>query len=157
MTAARLLRADLGAELVIVDTGGWDTHTAQAGRLDRLFQMLGEAIDAFAVELGDQLATTTLVTISEFGRTVKENGTGGTDHGTATMSLVLGGAVAGGRITGAFPGLREDQRFEGRDLAIGTDVRDLLATVLAHTLALSPDTLKQVFPDHEARKLDLFA
>jgi uncharacterized protein (DUF1501 family) len=151
-TAARLIRADLGAELIVVDTGGWDTHTAQTARLDRNFAMLGEAIALFADELGDRLADVTLLTVSEFGRTVRENGSGGTDHGTATMSLVLGGAVAGGRVVGAFPGLREDQRFEGRDLAIATDVRDLLAECLG-TLGLSDDTLHAAFPDHERRRV----
>ncbi len=156
VTAARLLRADLGAELIVVDTGGWDTHTAQAPRLERNFALLGEAIDTFVTELGDKLADVTLVTVSEFGRTVKENGTGGTDHGTGTTSLVLGGAVAGGRIAGTFPGLREDQRFEGRDVAIATDVRDLLAEVLATTLGLSAETLATVFPDHARRPVGLF-
>lgn len=154
-TAARLLRADLGAELVIVDTGGWDTHTAQAQRLDRNFTMLGEAIALFAAELGDRLADVTLVTVSEFGRTVRENGTGGTDHGTATMSLVLGGAVVGGRVVGAFPGLREDQRFEGRDLAIATDVRDLLAEVLG-TLGLPSETVRTTFRDHDIKRVGVF-
>jgi len=154
-TAARLLRADLGAELVIVDTGGWDTHTAQAQRLDRGFTMLGDAIALFAAELGDRLADVTLVTVSEFGRTVRENGTGGTDHGTATMSLVLGGGVAGGRVVGAFPGLREDQRFEGRDLAIATDVRDLLAEVLG-TLGLPDETVRTTFRDHDVKRVGVF-
>ena len=151
MTAARLLRADLGAELIVIDTGGWDTHTQQVPRLERGLGQFGAAIAAFATELGDQLADVTLVTVSEFGRTIKENGTGGTDHGTGTTSLVLGGAVAGGRVVGTFPGLRDDQRFEGRDVAIATDVRDLLAEVLA----LTPDIAKVVFPNHDAKKLDL--
>lgn len=148
-TAARLIRADLGAELIVVDTTGWDTHTQQAARLDRTFTLLADGLALFAAELGDRLADVTLVTISEFGRTVRENGTGGTDHGTATMSLVLGGAVAGGRVVGAWPGLREDQRFEGRDLAIGTDVRDLLADVLA------PLPVQAAFPDHVIKPLGI--
>jgi uncharacterized protein (DUF1501 family) len=150
-TAARLIRADLGAELVVVDTTGWDTHTQQGPRLDRNFTLLADGLALFAAELGDRLADVTLVTVSEFGRTVRENGTGGTDHGTATMSLVLGGAVAGGRIVGTWPGLREDQRFEGRDLAIGTDVRDLLADTLA------PLPVQAAFPDHAVRPLGIVA
>ena len=156
MTAARLLRADLGAELIVVDTGGWDTHTGQARRLDRALGALGEAIAAFATELGDQLASVTLMTVSEFGRTVRENGTGGTDHGTATMSLVLGGRVAGGKVVGRFPGLADHQRFEGRDLAIATDVRDLLGNALAATLGVPDDRLRAVFPGHEPVRLGLF-
>ncbi|MFT3691654.1 MAG: DUF1501 domain-containing protein [Kofleriaceae bacterium] len=147
-TAARLITADLGAELIVVDTGGWDTHVNEAQRLDRELGQLGTAIAAFADHLGDRIADVTLVTISEFGRTVKENGTGGTDHGTATMSLVLGGQVNGGRIAGTFPGLADDQRFEGRDLAIATDTRDLLSEVLA----VNDPT---IFPDHQAKSLGL--
>jgi len=154
MTAARLIRADLGAELIVVDTGGWDTHVGEAQRLDRGLGQLGAAIAAFATELGDRLADTTLVTISEFGRTVRENGTGGTDHGTATMSLVLGGAIRGGRIAGAMPGLDEAARFEGRDLAIATDTRDLLAEILSHELGVTG--LGTIFPDHTAKPVGLF-
>ncbi|MBW8773462.1 MAG: DUF1501 domain-containing protein, partial [Gemmatimonadetes bacterium] len=155
MTAARLIRAQLGAELILVDTGGWDTHVGEAQRLDRQLGQLGQAIAAFATELGDRLADVTLVTVSEFGRTVRENGTHGTDHGTATMSLVLGGNVAGGRIAGRFPGLAEDQRFEGRDLAIATDTRDLLADVLAGTLGLGDAELAAIFPGRARRPLGL--
>ncbi|HEY0254958.1 MAG TPA: DUF1501 domain-containing protein [Kofleriaceae bacterium] len=168
MTAARLIEADLGAELIVVDTGGWDTHVNEAGRLDRELGQLGTAIGAFADALGDRMADVTLVTISEFGRTVKENGTGGTDHGTATMSLVLGGAVDGGKVCGTFPGLADDQRFEGRDLAITTDSRDLLAEVLAVDEPGLPRRGSAaggqrgviddatIFPNHERKKLGLF-
>ncbi len=153
MTAARVIRANLGAELIVVDTGGWDTHVGEAQRLERGLGGLGAAIAGFATELGDKLGDVTLVTISEFGRTVHENGTGGTDHGTATMSLVLGGNVDGGKIIGTFPGLAKDQLFEGRDLAIATDSRDLLGDVLAGTLGLSSSDLTAVFPDHSLRRL----
>ncbi|HEY0193892.1 MAG TPA: DUF1501 domain-containing protein, partial [Kofleriaceae bacterium] len=139
----------------VVDVGGWDTHVGEAQRLDRGLGQLGAAIAGFATELGDQLADVTLVTVSEFGRTVRENGTGGTDHGTATMSLVLGGQVAGGRIAGSFPGVAEDQRFQGRDLAIATDTRDLLADVLAGTLGLGHAELAAIFPGHARKPLGL--
>ena len=155
ITAARLIRADVGAELILIDTNGWDTHVNEAQRLDRELAQLGAAIAGFATELGDRLADVTLVTISEFGRTVHENGTGGTDHGTATMSLVLGGNVNGGRIVGTFPGLADDQRFEGRDLAIATDSRDLLADVLTGTLGLAAADLAAIFPDHAPKSLGL--
>jgi uncharacterized protein (DUF1501 family) len=155
MTAARLIRADLGAELIVVDTNGWDTHVNEAQRLDRELGQLGAAIAAFTAELGDRFADVTLVTISEFGRTVHENGTGGTDHGTATMAMVLGGNVNGGRIVGAFPGLADDQRYEGRDLAIATDSRDLLADILVGTLALSAADITAIFPDHARKPLGL--
>ncbi|CAN5564130.1 DUF1501 domain-containing protein [soil metagenome] len=153
MTAARVIRANLGAELIVVDTGGWDTHVGQAQRLERGLGGLGAAIAGFATELGDKLGEVTLVTISEFGRTVHENGTGGTDHGTATMSLVLGGNVDGGKVIGTFPGLAKDQLFEGRDLAITTDTRDLLGDVLAGTLGLSSADLAAVFPDHPLKRI----
>jgi uncharacterized protein (DUF1501 family) len=152
-TAARLIRADLGAELIVVDVGGWDTHVGQAQRLERGLGQLGAAIAAFADDIGDRLADVTLVTVSEFGRTVRENGTGGTDHGTATTSLVLGGRVAGGRVIGAFPGLAEAQRFERRDLAIATDTRDLLADVLIGTLGIGAADVAAIFPGHRAQRL----
>lgn len=155
MTAARLIRAQLGAELIVVDVGGWDTHVGQAQRLERGLGQLGAAIAAFAGELGDKLADVTLVTVSEFGRTVRENGTNGTDHGTATMSLVLGGNVHGGRLVGRFPGLAEDQRYQGRDLAISTDTRDLLADVLAGTLGVGAGALAAMFPGHARKPLGL--
>jgi uncharacterized protein (DUF1501 family) len=155
ITAARLIRADLGAELIVIDTNGWDTHVNEAQRLDRELAQLGAAIAGFATAIGDRLGDVTLVTISEFGRTVHENGTGGTDHGTATMSLVLGGNVHGGRIVGTFPGLADDQRYEGRDLAITTDSRDLLADVLTGTLGLGTADLAAIFPDHVAKPLGL--
>ncbi|HET9622735.1 MAG TPA: DUF1501 domain-containing protein, partial [Kofleriaceae bacterium] len=154
-TAARLILAQIGAELIVVDVSGWDTHVGEAARLERGLGQLGAAIAGFASALGDKLADVTLVTVSEFGRTVRENGTGGTDHGSATMSLVLGGQVAGGRIHGAFPGLAEGQRFEGRDLAIATDTRDLLADVLAGTLGVGPAELAAIFPDHAVRRLGI--
>jgi uncharacterized protein (DUF1501 family) len=149
-TAARLIRADLGAELIIVDSNGWDTHVGQAQRLQRGLGQLGAAIAGFADALGDRLGDVTLLTLSEFGRTVRENGTGGTDHGTATAALILGGEVAGG-VHGAFPGVAPDQLFEGRDLAIATDTRDLLGEVLAQTLGLRGAERAAIFPGHAQR------
>ena len=108
MQIAQLIKADLGLEIAFADAGGWDTHVNQgsdqgqlAGRLDEL----GRALAAFAQDLGERLADVVVLTMSEFGRTVRENGTGGTDHGHATAMFVLGGGVRGGRVLGRWPGL----------------------------------------------------
>jgi uncharacterized protein (DUF1501 family) len=151
MQIAQLIKADLGLEIAFADAGGWDTHVNQgsdqgqlAGRLDEL----GRALAAFAQDLGDRLADVVVLTMSEFGRTVRENGTGGTDHGHATAMFVLGGGVRGGRVLGRWPGLDPAQRYEGRDLAVTTDFRDLFGEVVsAH---LGARSLDQIFPGRPA-------
>lgn len=147
-TASRLIRAELGTEVILVEVGGWDTHTDQPRRLTAGLRELGGSLAAFGDELGDRLADVVVVTLSEFGRTVAENGSGGTDHGTATASLVFGGPVAGGRVLGRWPGLAASARFEQRDLAITSDLRDVLGELLAGHLGASASQLAAVFPDH---------
>ncbi len=150
---AQLIKADLGMEIAFVDVGGWDTHINQgaggsgqlAGRLDEF----GTALGAFAQDLGDRMADVVVLTMSEFGRTVAENGNAGTDHGHATAMLVLGGGVRGGRIAGAWPGLEREQRYEQRDLAVTTDFRDLFAEVASKQLGITQ--LDAVFPGFDAR------
>ncbi|MBI1723206.1 MAG: DUF1501 domain-containing protein, partial [Gemmatimonadetes bacterium] len=153
LQVAQLLKADLGTEIAFVDVGGWDTHINQgagasgqlAGRLDEL----GSALAAFARDLGDRMADVVVMTMSEFGRTVAENGNAGTDHGHATAMMVLGGGVRGGRVAGRWPGLEREQRYEGRDLAVTTDFRDLFAEVASRHLGVAQ--LEAVFPGFEAR------
>ena len=144
---AQLIKAGLGLELAFADVTGWDTHVNQGaadGQLAARFGDFAQALAAFARDLGEKMRDVVVLTMSEFGRTVRENGTAGTDHGHATAMLVLGGAVNGGRVLGRWPGLDPAARFEGRDLPVTTDFRDLFGEVLARHLG-APD-LAAVFP-----------
>ncbi len=126
---ARLVRSGVGLQVAVTDMGGWDTHVAEGtekGQLASRLSELGGALAAFARDLGARWADTRVVVMTEFGRTARENGNRGTDHGTASVMLVLGGGVRGGRVVGAYRGLARPQLFEERDLAIGTDVRSVL-------------------------------
>ena len=143
---AALIKANVGLQVAFADVGGWDTHTGQNGRLGHAFEQLGRALLAFRQDLGDRIEDVVLLTMSEFGRTVRENGSGGTDHGHGTAMLVMGGSVRGGRVYGNFPGLEPEQRFEGRDLAVTTDFRDLFAELADKALGVSE--LERVFPGY---------
>ena len=126
---ARLIRSGVGLQVAVTDMGGWDTHVGEGTETGQLASRLGElggALAAFARDLGARWADTRVVVMTEFGRTARENGSRGTDHGTASMMLVLGGGVRGGRVVGGYRGLARSQLFEERDLAIGTDVRSVL-------------------------------
>lgn len=147
---AQLIRGDLGLELAFADVGGWDTHVNQGadqGQLGQRLDELGSALTAFATDLGEKLADVVVLTMSEFGRTVRENGTAGTDHGRGTAMMVLGGGVRGGRVLGRWPGLAPEQLEDGRDLAVTTDFRDLFAEIL--TSHLGARDLAAVFPGHQ--------
>jgi uncharacterized protein (DUF1501 family) len=136
---AQLIKADVGLEVAFADVGGWDTHVAQGGERGQLANRLREfaaALAAFARDLGDRLADVVLLTMSEFGRTVAENGNRGTDHGHATAMVVLGGGVRGGRVYGRWPGLERERLFEGRDLAVTTDFRALFNEVAVRHLGV---------------------
>ncbi|MEO8030634.1 MAG: DUF1501 domain-containing protein [Gemmatimonadota bacterium] len=144
---AQLIRADVGVEIAFADVGGWDTHVNQGnsdGQLAGRLTEFGGALAAFATDLGDRMADVIVLTMSEFGRTVKENGSSGTDHGHATAMLVMGGPVHGGRMLGRWPGLAPEARFEGRDVAVTTDFRDLFAELLSRHLGATD--LAGVFP-----------
>jgi uncharacterized protein (DUF1501 family) len=146
---AQLIKADVGVELAFTDVGGWDHHAAEGGAEGQLatrLRELGGALAAFHRDLGDRMADVAVVTMTEFGRTVRENGNRGTDHGHASVSFVLGGAVKGGRVHGRWPGLGSGQLYEGRDLALTTDFRDLLGEAL--TRHLGTTDLARVFPGH---------
>src|SRR5205809_419342 len=136
---AQLIKANVGLEVAFADMQGWDTHVGQGaeqGQLAARLREFGGALAAFARDLGDRMADVLVLTMSEFGRTVGENGGRGTDHGHATAMLVLGGGVRGGRVYGRWPGLTPEQRFEGRDLAVTTDFRALFHEVTTRHLAL---------------------
>jgi len=140
---AQLIRSDVGLEVAFAEVGGWDTHVAQGnerGQLANRLREFGAAIEAFTQDLGDRLADVALLTMSEFGRTVSENGSRGTDHGHGTAMLIVGGAVRGGRVYGRWPGLGDDARFEGRDLAVTTDFRTLFAEVAERHLGVPAPT-----------------
>ncbi len=144
---AQLIKADIGLEIAATDCTGWDTHAGQGsstGPLAARLGELGDALGAFAGDLCERMADVCVVTMTEFGRTVKENGTRGTDHGHGSVMLVLGGGVRGRRVVTRWKGLREADLFEGRDLAVTTDHREVLGEVLTSHLGLKD--LKAVFP-----------
>jgi len=146
---AQLIKAGVGVEIAFADVGGWDTHVNQGSEQGQLAARLGDfakGLAAFAQDLGDRMNDVVVVTCSEFGRTIAENGSSGTDHGRATAMLVMGGPVKGGRVLGRWPGLATEARFEGRDLAVTTDFRDLFAELLGRHLGAG--SLEAVFPGH---------
>jgi uncharacterized protein (DUF1501 family) len=143
---ARMIRADVGLEVAFADVGGWDTHVNQPGALANLLSGFGQAIAAFYNDLGDKMEGVVIVTMSEFGRTARENGNRGTDHGHANVMFVLGGSVGGGKVHGEWPGLAREQLYDGRDLALTTDFRDVLGEVVARHLGANPAA---VFPNHK--------
>jgi uncharacterized protein (DUF1501 family) len=153
---AQLIKANVGVEVAFADIGGWDTHVNEAGgqptngQLANNLAQFGQSLAAFYQDLGDRMQDVTLVTMSEFGRTVKENGDRGTDHGHANAMFVLGGDVRGGKIYGEWPGLQDEQLYEGRDLALTTDFRDVLGELVARHLGNR--NLRSVFPGYESPK-----
>ena len=146
---AQLLKADAGVEVAFTEIGGWDHHAAEGGVRGQLairLREFGQALAAFHRDMGDRMRDVAVVSLTEFGRTVRENGNRGTDHGHASVSLVIGGDVRGGRVYGRWPGLSGSALFEGRDLAVTTDFRDLLAELLARHLGARD--LAAVFPGY---------
>ncbi len=152
LQVAQLIKSNLGIEIVFAEVGGWDHHVNEGGsqgQLANLLRQFGGGIAALTRDLGNRMQDVVIVTLSEFGRTAAENGNRGTDHGHANAIFVVGGSVAGGKVYGQWPGLDRDQLFEGRDLALTTDFRDVLAEALVHHLG-APD-IKSVFPRYDAR------
>ena len=148
---AQLIKSNVGLEVAFTDVGGWDTHAGEGGAQGQLANNLrnfSDAIAAFAKDLGSRMSDVVLVTMSEFGRTVRENGNRGTDHGHANVMLVLGGGVKGGKVYGKWPGLAPEQLFENRDLAVTTDFRDVFGELVTKQLGVA--TLKTVFPGYDS-------
>ncbi len=143
---AMLVKRDLGLEVAFTELGGWDTHAQQPGRLPNLLGDMANTIAAFRKDLGDRMADVVVVTMSEFGRTVKENGNRGTDHGHGNAMFILGGPVKGGQVYGKWPGLGREHLYEGRDLAITTDFRDVFAEVV--TKHLNAKDTSKIFPGY---------
>ena len=150
---AQLIKADLGVEVAFADVGGWDTHVNQGGAQGQLAQRLTEfskSIAAFWTDLRPLADSTVVVTMSEFGRTARENGNRGTDHGHANVMFVLGGPVKGGRVYGQWPGLSPERLYEGRDLSLTTDFRRVLSEVVSRHLGNR--NLDAVFPGFDGNK-----
>lgn len=147
----KLLAAAEGPRIATLEVNGWDTHAAQGvltGRLAGAMRNFADGMDALKTALGATWRRTLVVAVTEFGRTVAVNGTGGTDHGTAGVAFVMGGAVAGGRVLGRWPGLNAGQLYEGRDLAPTTDLRQVFKAALTQHVGLPADALERVvFPD----------
>ncbi len=152
---AQLIKANLGVQVAFADIGGWDHHVNEGntqGPLANLLRDFSQSLAAFWTDLGDLAEDTVVVTMSEFGRTARENGNRGTDHGHASVMFVLGGPVKGGKVYGRWPGLDPAQLHEGRDLAVTTDFRRVMGeAVYRH---LGNRALDQVFPGFENRTSD---
>jgi uncharacterized protein (DUF1501 family) len=151
----QLLKADIGVEVLFLDCGGWDNHVNEGGvqgQLSNLLKDLGQGLAAFHQDMGDRMENIVFVTMSEFGRTAKENGNHGTDHGHANCMFLMGGGVKGGQIYGKWPGLNDHQLNEGRDLALTTDFRTVVGEILTKHIGVKE--LNAVFPgfDNNARK-----
>jgi uncharacterized protein (DUF1501 family) len=145
--AARLIAPANGARIAMIETGGWDTHAGQTGRLAAQLKGLDAMIGALRQGLGPLWAQTLVIVATEFGRTVRVNGTGGTDHGTASAAMLIGGAVRGGRVVADWPGLKDAALYEGRDLKATGDVNAVIAGALAQHYAVDPArTLAALFP-----------
>ncbi len=145
---ARLAKSDVGLEIAFAESTQWDHHVNEGGATGQMANRLGDfanGIAALAQDLGDRMADTVILTMSEFGRTVAENGSRGTDHGHGNAMLAIGGRVKGG-IYGEWPGLGEEQRHEGRDLAITTDFRDVFGEVVTRHLGADEAAAAKVFP-----------
>jgi uncharacterized protein (DUF1501 family) len=154
--AARLIAADDGPRVAALAFGGWDTHANEGGatgRLAQLLQGLDGAFEEFERTLAPVWKDTAIIVVTEFGRTARVNGTIGTDHGTATVAFLAGGAIKGGQVIADWPGLKPHQLHENRDLAPTADLRGVIKGVLAHHLGLSSAVLADsVFPDSIAVK-----
>ena len=154
---AQMIKAGVGLEVAFAEAGGWDTHTNQGlgnnpsqGQLANLLRDFGGAIAAFGTDLGKRMDDVVLITMSEFGRTARENGSRGTDHGHANAMFVLGNTVKGGKVYGDWKGLKSDQLYEGRDLAVTTDFRDVFAE--AAYKHMGTKDLAKIFPNYSATK-----
>ncbi len=144
---AELFKADVGLEVAFLDSGGWDHHVAEGGaegRLANLLRDLGQGMAAFHQDMGDRMGDVVFVSMSEFGRTAHENGSGGTDHGHANCMLVMGGAVKGGKVYARWPGMSEEKLYQNRDLAVTTDYRAVLSEIVSNHLG--DRDLAKVFP-----------
>jgi uncharacterized protein (DUF1501 family) len=148
---SQLIKAGVGLEVAFTDIGGWDTHVNEGnsrGQLGNLLQQFSAGISALDTDLGQRMDDVVILTMSEFGRTVRENGNRGTDHGHANAMFVVGNGVRGGKVYGQWPGLKSEQLYEGRDLALTTDFRDVFGEIARKHLGTTD--LRAVFPGYGA-------
>ena len=146
---AQLSKADVGLEVAFADLGGWDTHVNQGsaqGQLATRLDDFARSLAALVTDLGDQMSDTVILTMSEFGRAVSENGNRGTDHGHGNAMMAIGGGIRGGRVYGKWPGLAAGQRYDGRDLAVTTDFRDVFGEIVVRHLGLTD--AQPIFPGY---------
>ncbi|MBU2880843.1 DUF1501 domain-containing protein [Psychrosphaera sp. B3R10] len=159
-SCGQLLNTKGGPDCAMLELGGWDTHNNQANRLTRKLAELDNGLNALESALKETWNDTVVVIATEFGRTVRENGTGGTDHGTASCMFVAGGAVKGGKVLGEWPGLAPEQLFENRDLQPTSSAFSWMSALLSEHWQMSPDQLAKVFPGNSpypARLLKSYA
>jgi uncharacterized protein (DUF1501 family) len=150
---AQLIKSDVGVEMAFADIRNWDHHVNEPAQLSSRLSEFGQGLAAFWRDMGDRMSDIAVVTMSEFGRTARENGNRGTDHGHANCMFVMGGAVRGGKVYGIWPGLEKEQLYENRDLALTTDFRDVLGELVsAH---LGNPSLDGVFPGYRPKPLGL--
>ena len=145
----QLTKAGVGLEVAFADVGGWDTHVNQGssqGQLANRLDDFGRSLAALVADLGSRMADTVILTMSEFGRAVGENGNRGTDHGHGNAMMVIGGNVRGGQVFGAWPGLAPEKRYQGRDLAVTTDFRDVFGEVVVRHLGVGDP--RSIFPGY---------
>src|SRR2546430_9852327 len=144
---AQLIKANVGLEIAFADVGGWDTHVNQGNSTGQLAQRLDDfskSISALVTDLGDRMDDVIVMTMSEFGRVARENGNRGTDHGHAGALFVIGGDVKGGKVYGKWPGLEQEQLYEGRDLALTTDFRSVFSEITARHMGANGT--EKIFP-----------
>jgi uncharacterized protein (DUF1501 family) len=158
---AQLTKSDLGLEVAFAEVGGWDTHVNQGaaqGQLATRLDDFSRGIAALVTDLGDRMADTLVMTMSEFGRAASENGNRGTDHGHGNAMMLIGGGLRGGKVYGRWPGLSRDRLYEGRDLAVTTDFRDVFGEVVVRHLGLrNPATIFPGYQVQESKFPGLFA
>ena len=149
---AQLTKAGVGLEVAFADIGGWDTHVNQGagqGQLATRLDNFARSVAALVTDLDERMADTLVLTMSEFGRAVAENGNRGTDHGHGNAMMVIGGGVRGGRVYGKWPGLAADRRYEGRDLAVTTDFRDVFGEIVVRHLGVADP--RSIFPGYQVQ------
>ena len=155
---AQLMKSDANTQVAFMELGGWDSHVGERSLLRRYLSPVGTGLATLAQDLGPIYQDTVVVVMSEFGRTVLENGNGGTDHGHGNVMWLMGGGLRGQKVYGQWPGLDLSERFESRDLAVTTDYRDVLASVLRPHFNLDDSAIAQIFPNYRSqRSLELLS